>query len=393
VRSQLTVAFAFAVLLSPASSSAKRMMAPHSLEGLEQVIRVAPKSGFIASSMAFSRTGTFLAYVETDSATRANLRVFHVGKRTHLRNIDLSKLSTNIVGVRFATDMRIAVLSRSADGAMRAGITHGHGLHKTFGPHHQVTFADKGKRVLLRTEEVKSLTDGTTKHEFNFLDASSGRRAGRKRTLILDDIQRSKKLGLRLVYWRDGGRVAVGIKEGVYSPKLDQKLPSTESWYDLLAGRFIANKVIKDFVAHRKLMDVMKAHGGQGSFAVVARDLSSVKVSFGAALRSVKLVGAPMHHYDLKSLQSQELSDGSVLFSLTIDPVHPDAAAKRRAVPVWLDFYRVNKGQAVAQRVGRIRLSQRRKRSWVATPSHVAVLTRHKTFGSGGPELNVYRFR
>ena len=74
VRSSLTAVLALGLVLSSGESAAKRKPAPAGLEGLERVQRIVPKSGFIADAMAFD--GNLLAYVETDSATMANLRVF-----------------------------------------------------------------------------------------------------------------------------------------------------------------------------------------------------------------------------------------------------------------------------------------------------------------------------
>ena len=80
-----------------------------------------------------------------------------------------------------------------------------------------------------------------------------------------------------------------------------------------------------------------------------------------------------------------------MLLSLTIDPVHPDAAAARRAVPVYQDFYRVVRGRPDVTRVARFRRKDDAKRQWRVSSRALVIMTLHRGWSRGGRELAVYR--
>jgi hypothetical protein len=94
-------------------------------------------------------------------------------------------------------------------------------------------------------------------------------------------------------------------------------------------------------------------------------------------------------HYDPKSLQQQVGRDGKLYFSLTIDPVNPAAVAAKKADPVHIDLYVFDPASGQTERLARLPQNDR-EYTWSVAGGRWAVLRKHKGYGRGGPELELY---
>jgi hypothetical protein len=100
----------------------------------------------------------------------------------------------------------------------------------------------------------------------------------------------------------------------------------------------------------------------------------------------------PTGDYDGSTLRQQRRPDGTIFFTLQIDPVNPAAAARRRAEVAWLDLYRLSPGSGRAVRKARVRLDGRGEElSWQATESTWAIVPRHVGLARGGKQVRIYR--
>lgn len=367
-------------------------------EGLISLGEVSAAAGFVDDTFSVSSDGRRLAYVETDGSSFARLRVRDLSKDRELASIDISKLTKGPATLGFLADDRVFLVSKPAPSAKQTGavLDKAGKVARRYGPATEITLASYGGRQVVAVHDTKTLRGKRgvrVRHSMTLYEASSGKRISKRRTITLDGNGRSASLGFRVLYWRDHGLTAVGIHDGQYDPKIDQRAPDYESWYDLASGKFVKKKLIRDVIGHRRTMSVMVAHSGRNRFAAVSSDRSQLHAVFDGEPQEVELTGSPLYHYQLDSLDTQEMPDGSLLMSLTIDPVHPDAAAARRAVPVWIDIYRIVAGKKKAQRLARIRKRDKRRRTWRAAGTTLVVMPRHVGWSRGGSKLELYRFR
>ena len=156
-----------------------------------------------------------------------------------------------------------------------------------------------------------------------------------------------------------------------------------------MAGKFDRKQVVQDILANEKQMSLLAKHPNQESFVSVKRDLSGIDVYVGGKLGPLKLV-EPSYHYDLKTLQQRQSPGGGVDFGIQIDPVHPDALSKKRAVPAYFERYRIEAGAKDAKRVLRLPPDKRRL-TWLATRDFAIVLRGNRGFARGGAKLEIYK--
>src|SRR6185369_781755 len=106
-------------------------------------------------------------------------------------------------------------------------------------------------------------------------------------------------------------------------------------------------------------------------------------------------LAVPFRLYDPEALQDQE-GDGTdparYFFSLVIDPVNPDAVARRQADHPFLDVYSIDAAGSGACAL-RARVPMSRPVSWKGEGGRLAVLKRFKSFDRGGDELEIYDLR
>jgi hypothetical protein len=142
---------------------------------------------------------------------------------------------------------------------------------------------------------------------------------------------------------------------------------------------------------------------GRSVFAVFSPDTKLFDLIDFQGRRGPIALPVPLRYYDASTLQEQEVSSAdSLMFSLAIDPLHPEALARRKKDPSYLDLYvarydaarsQAPTGQgALRPQVERLLRAPMDDRpvSWAATGRHAAVLRKHKNFSRGGNLLEVY---
>jgi len=93
--------------------------------------------------------------------------------------------------------------------------------------------------------------------------------------------------------------------------------------------------------------------------------------------------------YEPKSLEQAESWDGKTLyFSMTVDPVNPDAVRRKKADQERMDLYRLDPGPK-ATPLGQV-LTQKRRFGWEGGRRFFSYLVKLKGFGRGGKEIRVY---
>lgn len=359
--------------------------------------KVKPATGFVDNPVAFDEAGGRLLYVNASVAGRAELRVLDLAQgAAQLAAVDISAFTVAPKEVAFVLDgAHYLVVAETKDGAKAAAVVGAKGVVRTFGPATDIRRHREGgadQLVLYTRAWVKGKKGPPdVHHSVEILDLSNGRRVGKKRTLVADEMGKVSKLEFTIAYWLDDYTRAVGVKGGKWDRKEDQRTPDRQAIYEMATGTFSKTFPIKDVIEHRRTMKLLGEHQNQRSFVVAANDLTGVLRVDDGVVRPIKLTEA-FSHYDHQSLVMQPAGeDGTIFFSLTIDPVHPDAVARRRAVPRYLDLYELAPRATKAKRRARIKLTDKRSRHWVATPEYWAVVPGHIGFDRGGRSLELYK--
>jgi hypothetical protein len=358
-----------------------------------------PQKGFVDTPLAFDGAGGRILYVETDGGETSELVVFDLAVAAEILRVNLAGFTTVPLQVVDADGEHVLVFARPPDDspALAAALIHRSGrVVRSFGPATDLvrTTRDGQDAVVSyrRTEAVGQRKKPVVRHTVEVLALATGKRLGKRTTIETDPTGFSERLDFRLNHWVGGYTQAVGIKGGAYNRKEDQRSPDREGWYDLPRAAFSKVVAIPEVIEHTRRMQFLAQHPNRDHFVVPANDLDMLEVhtSDGAG-RPVQLA-EPFRHYLHTSLSVQDArADEPLFFSLEIDPVHPAAAAKRRAVRRSLDIYRLMPGATDATRVARLPLGAKHPGyRWRARSNRLLVVPRHVGFERGGRALEVH---
>lgn len=400
---RLTVAAASSalVLLPLISTAYGQPKTGPKLVGMSHVKTIKPIQGFIDDPFIFDGAGGRLLYINADAGYLAELTLIDLSQgAAQLQKIDISKFTTTPVFVRFI-DEGFFVISRPSDidKATAAVLSPTGKVLRKFGPATDIALTERdGQPVVAlytRTEKkakVRGKAVTRSHHKVEVLSLAKKKRIGKARTLVADDKGYVKKLDFRINHWDHGYIRAVGVKGGSWDSKQNQRSPDAEGWYDLVTGVFEKTIEIPDVMAHAYKMRAFAQHSNESEFLQVAEDLSGVDLVTDTSRTRIELA-QPFGHYDPKTLEYQPTEDGLYLFSIKIDPVNKEAAARKRADAEYLDLYSYRSGDKKAMRLSRFLLTDRKKRlmSWRATGEYWVLVPRLIGFSRGGKELQIYK--
>jgi hypothetical protein len=166
------------------------------------------------------------------------------------------------------------------------------------------------------------------------------------------------------------------------------RAPDSEATYDLITGKFVANKPIADLFEQRKRFQMLADAGGQLDFLRIKPDNSAVEL-WRAGSPTAVVLDQPLAQYDTKSLMGVIQPDGSTWIALKVDPVHPEAVARKKADPEYLDIFRAGP-DGKATRKARILAKGLRHRFGVVD-NFYWLLERSTGFDRGGRALTIYQ--
>lgn len=375
------------------------------LVGANQVMKITTPVGFVDDVVAYDNQR--LAYVVAETGTKAELHVVQLGCTTCIEEkqeivVDLAPVTLRPTALRLV-GTRAFVIGTTEDGSQVAALVDLGKRAPTYklGPATHITLVTRdGKpRVAVHRE---SPTKTGTRHLVELFALETGKRITKGRPFDLAG-DHHKKLDFRVNHWSDGWTRAGGIKGGDWVKKENQRSPDTEATYDLLSGKFVVNKAITDLIEQRKRYQTLAEVGTKVDFVRMAHDHSAIEIWRDGA-PSVATLDQPLRQYDPKSLQGVLLPDGSAWLALKVDPVNPDAVARKKADPEYLDVFRVGSdGKAV--RKARILAKGVRHRFGIPglevpgtapaaeVDGYFWLLERSAGFDRGGRTLTVYRLQ
>ena len=396
LRVGISTVVAAACLVSASAAHARRDRGPK-LVGVKHVKTIKPAAGFVDDPFIIDTAHKRVVYIETDSGDLVRLHVAKLSTGADTNSFDINKFARIPKRIDLVDGGRYFFITWQAEtnGPLFGGLVTKKGkLQRKFGPANDVRlsrYKNKPVVVLYTTGKRKHARSGKEFHHTVVLRALHSGRLVKKRSLLVDASNRSKKLEFRLKYWENDYLYAVGIKGGELDSKISIRNPDVEGWYSMPAGKFEHRYPIRDLVAHKRKLMRKRKFQNQKQYMDVSENRTKLRFWRGDKRTVVKLA-EKFGHYDYKSLRYQ-IGNGRVFFSLKIDPTNDDAVAHKRSDPEYLDLYEYVPGQHRAKRRGRLLLPGRRDHWWVANARYWLVVPRNIGFDRGGKSLEIYRFK
>lgn len=360
-------------------AAARPAKPPPPLVGATEVQSFGAPIGFIEDALAYDDQR--LAYVVADGSTRSELHIAQPKTPevvTDLASVTLHPLALKLLGARtFVIGLDV---NNEQIGAM---LDKGKVAWKVRPATHitVITRDDaQGSRQLIAVDRVTG-----TRHEVELDSLDNGKRVAAGRAFDSD----GKALDFRLNHWSDGWTKAYGIKGGEWDRKENQRTADAEATYDLVTGKFTDRHPVQDLFEQRKRFQVLADANGSLDFVRMSWDNASI-VAWRAGRSTPIELDQTLGQYDPKSLQGEIEPDGSVWIALKVDPVNPDAVARKKADAEYLDIFKAgpnDKGKAV--RKMRILATGVRYRFGVIHDK-VWLLERSAGFDRGGKALTFY---
>lgn len=373
------------------------------LEGATELVKRAAPAGFIDD--VITADDQRLAYVLADASTKAELHVLTVATQEDTV-VDLASITLHPVALRLA-GKRVFVVGQQEDGNQVAALVELTATSKTrpagtavykLGPAKDITLITRDGKPRVAVHRVTPTATGT-RHDVELVALETGRRTNAGRPLELDGNDANKKLDFRLNHWSDGFTLAHGIKGGEWDKKEDQRSPDIEATFDLVTGKIVRPTKIDNLFEQRKRYQALAEAHDRVDFLRMAWDNSAVQIWHAGAPVTVAL-DQPITNYDPTSLQGLVAADGSAWFILKIDPVNPDAVARKKADPEYVDVFQATAdGKAI--RRARVLETGLRVRFGVpglenggpapAAASRFWLLERSKGFERGGKAVTLFQ--
>ena len=396
-RAMRNVRLLLVLALTLASGAANAEVKPPlpALAGATELVKIVPPSGFVDD--AIGGDDQRLAYVLSDAASKAELHVVRLDGSKHETVADLAAVTLHPIALPYVADDVAFVVGQNEDGSQMGALVTlaaqgkrpaGAAIYKLAPATSVSVIVRDGHPVVAVAREARS--DGGASHKAELYDLRSGRRLAAGKPLVLDASGTEKALEFHVNHWAGGGTLAIGIKGGEWDKKEDQRSPDTEATYDLVTNRFIDRKPIEDLFAQRKRYQVLAAEHDKVDFVHMSWDNSAVQI-WRAGKPTQATLDQPLASYDPKSLQGVIEPDGTAWLALKIDPVNPDAVARKKADPEYVDIFRVDRdGKAVRRaRVlatgARLRFGVLHDRFWL--------LERSPSFERGGKNVAAYQLQ
>lgn len=388
------VGWAQSVAAQPASPPLPANVKAAPLVGATEVAKFSASAGFVDDPIATDDTR--IAYVIADASTKAELHVVTVGGAESV--VDIASVTLHPIALRLVGP-RAFVVGQLADGSQIAALVEIAAVGKKpagtvvykLGPAKDITVITRDGKPRVAVHRMTDTGKGT-RHEVELDALDTGKRISAGRPLELDASDSDKKLELKVNHWSDGYTLAHGTKGGEWDKKEDQRTPDVEATYDLVTGKFTAQKKIEDLFEQRKRFQALAEAHDKLDFLRMSWDNANVQIWHDGKPTTVAL-DEPITNYDPKSLQGVVQPDGSAWIVLKMDPVNPDAVARKKADAEYLDIFRAG---ADGKAVRKARVLGPGTRFWfgvMGTGDRFWLLERSNGFERGGRTVTVYQVK
>ncbi len=350
--------------------------------------------GFIDDVMAFGgENDARFAFIVTDAAQLLTIRVVKTDGFATEAEVKVEPATAVPKALAFVGDgSKLALLYQDGGSGQQGGLLYelpSGKLLKKIGPATAATLTSHKGELVVSLVSSKTDAKNAGTHNAQVFRAADFKKLGAGSVTIAPD-QTLKQPPLRLLYFEPGHLQLVGMMKGKYDKKRDIRLPERAVRWSLITRKEVWSAEPKDVLVWVKATNMRPNHPGQLRFLQVSDDLKALQtVDADNELGSVTLPIA-WKLYEPKSLEQAESWDGKTLwFSMTIDPVNPDAVRRKKADKERVDLYRLDPGPK-ATPLGGVPTDKRKFRWTVGSARFFAYLRKLKGFGRGGNELEIH---
>ncbi|MBV8759116.1 MAG: hypothetical protein JO257_17640 [Deltaproteobacteria bacterium] len=379
------------VALGGVASAQPKQSAP-ALVGASEAAKFSAATGFVDDPVATDDAR--VAYVLADASTKAELHVATLGggeQVVDIASVTLHPIALKLVGPRAFVVGQLpdgneiaAMVELAAVGKKPAGTV----VYK-LGPATHITAIRDGAKNLVAVHKMSPGKDGGTHHELSLVGLETGKAVGGAKSIDFDAKDFNAKVDFHVDHWSDGYRFAWGLKGGEWDKKENQRSPDVEAKLDLSTGKIVWTQPIGDLFEQRKRFQTLAEVHDAIDFLRMSWDNQNIQIWHAGKPVTVAL-DEPITNYDPKSLQGVVDADGSAWLALKTDPVNPDAVARKKADPEYLDVFRVS-ADGKASRKARVLSPSMRFRFGVLGTDKFWLLERSNGFDRGGKTLTVYK--
>jgi len=392
------------VVLGSVAAATPKPTVP-SLVGATEVQKLTAPTGFVDDAIAFDDTR--FAYVVADGSEKTELHVIGppaaaksgTGTGTgsgsgsgsgsiqnpnetivDLAPITLHPLTLRLVGPRVFV---VGVDASNAQVAALVELATGKPVYK-LGPATNITVITRDGKPRVAVHRVTG-----TKHDVELDAIENGKRVAAGHALELDAADTAKALDFKVNHWSDWWTKAYGIKDGEWDRKENQRSPNVEATYDLIAGKLVDKHPIADlFEQHKRFQALEQAKADANlDFVKLSWDNASIVAWRAGKPQTIELDQA-LGQYDPKSLQGVLDADGTTWILLKVDPVNPDAVARKKADPEYVDIFRAGSDGKATRKVRVLATGTTMKLG--LTHNGIWLLERSPGFDRGGKSLTLY---
>jgi hypothetical protein len=355
-----------------------------------------PVRGFIDDPFAVDGEQERLAALRTDSASFALVEVVDLTTGKTARAFAAGNPQQLFDRVLVAPGGGTVVISRDAANGRRSAQFFGSDGRPAglAGPVTDFGSIVRGGRPLLVGWDRRPGPSGETVYTVTQYAVAGLRRVGLSHAYTAAKDGTLARPPLKIVGWQDGYAQILGQRPGGYDRKQDVRQPDHAALLDLFSGSFLRESEIGDVLAWAAAADLRRTRPNRAAMVVLSDDQDALSLVDAYGRKAPLPVPANVSNYAPRSLIEQEdLPAGTLTFSLSLDPLNPEALARQKADKPYLDLYRVK--EDVAHPSGptlllRVPLDDRPV-SWVVGGHYMALLRKHKSFSRGGTEIEVYR--
>jgi hypothetical protein len=360
-----------------------------------------PQKGFIDDPFAIDAASGRLALLRTDSASFALVEIVDLQTGKTRRAFAAGNPQQLFDRVLFAggDDTGIVLVTRDSTTSRRSAQYFGAdgrplGL---VGPVTDFGTTTRGGQRMLVGWDRRTAPSGQTTYVVAQYQLEGLAKVGKPRAYTINKDGTLADPALKVVTWQDGYAQLVGERPGPYDKKKDARQSARAVVLDVLAGTIVSESEIGDGLGWTVASQMRRTRVNRTLLPVITDEQDAVQLLDATGRRwplDLKPAGGVVQNYDRKSLLEQEDSAARALyFSLSLDPLNPDALGRQRVDKPYLDLFRaqvVAEGKAPeTTRLLRIALDQRPV-TWVVAGRYAALLRKHKAFSRGGNEIELY---
>jgi hypothetical protein len=367
------------VLTAVVLTASGALAAPAAVQRFE-----AGNDGFIDDGYALRDDGKAVAYITTDGASTATLHLAEIGGN----DVKIAGAPVDALALAWLSPTRVLVIrGRDSTSTAQAFTAAGADKAKPIGPFNKYAFATvDGRRafVTYTRSEKKGVEHALVAYAVDTLKPL------KKRTWR-EDAEGQIKQGassVKPLWWAEGFTVLAALRAGEFDKARDMRRPDRYTRLDALGGKVLAETEVQDVLGFTRVSLLRR---DQPNMPVIAHFSDDRKKLLFVDVISEYEVVLPheLWKYDPNTLAWQTLDEKRAAMSLTIDPVNPDAVARKKADPDDIDLYEVDRQTHAAKPLLRIP-GEGRRSTWQLVGNRLLLLRKGKGFDRGGVVLELY---